>query len=144
MIHKAVVALALFSMSGTGCGRAPAMQEVTIQGRDYAFDAPDSLAAGQVAISFHNTGQMRHEVKVIALKPGVTLAQVLKETDEDVSNLIEPTSGILTANPGATTPGRLLVNMQAGRTYVLICGFQDSDSAPPHIELGMVHAVSVY
>jgi hypothetical protein len=30
------------------------------------------------------------------------------------------------------------VDLQAGRTYAMLCNFQDTDDAPPHTELGMV------
>jgi hypothetical protein len=86
-----------------------------------------------------------HEVKVIALKPGVTLDTIvrLERAGTGWRQLTEPTSGILTAAPGMTTPGRLLVDLAGGRTYVLVCGFQDSDSTPRHSRLGMVRAIYV-
>jgi hypothetical protein len=137
---------ALLGALVAACGTAPVIQEVTVRAHDYAFEGPDSLAAGQVAFAFENLGRVRHEVKVIGLKPGATLAQVLRlaKADSSFAHLVEPTSGILTANAGATTPGRVLVNLVAGRAYVLLCGFQDSDSAPTHDQLGMVHEIRVY
>ncbi|MEO8478990.1 MAG: hypothetical protein ABI542_05095 [Gemmatimonadota bacterium] len=128
------------------CGAPVGPQEVLVEGTEYTFHAPDSLAAGPTAFAFTNRGRQRHEVKIVGLKAGVTMAQVQEAAKADLplGELTEPTSGILTAGPGATTPGRILVTLHAGRRYVLVCGFQDTEDAPTHDQLGMVHEIRVY
>jgi hypothetical protein len=112
---------------------------------DYAFTAPDTVPAGETAFTFRNVGTVRHEVKVIALRPGSDLrrAMPLAMIDSGWAEFREPTSGILTAGPGETTPGRLLVSLRPGQTYLLVCAFADSETAPLHSELGMIRAVAV-
>ncbi len=114
-------------------------------GGDYAFTSPDTVPPGETVITFRNDGTVRHELKLIALRPGSTLRTVLPLAmiDSGWSAYREPTSGILTAGPGAVTPGRLLVTLESGRTYLLICAFADSETAPLHSELGMVRALHV-
>lgn len=128
------------------CGSPVSPPEVMVEGTEYTFHAPDSLAAGPTAFAFTNRGHQRHEVKIVGLKAGVTMAQVQEaaKADSPLGELTEPTSGILTAGPGATTPGRILVTLQAGRYYVLVCGFQETEDAPTHDQLGMVHEIRVY
>jgi hypothetical protein len=139
------VALALTGCLAA-CSPRETLPEVQVRAVDYAFASPDSLPAGETIFSFANAGTVQHEVKVIALRPGTTLTTILRleVADSGWRHLTDPTSGILTAGPGATTPGRLLINLQPNRTYLLVCGFQDSEDAKPHIKLGMVREVHVY
>jgi hypothetical protein len=128
------------------CSRpSPVLPEVTVVGTDYAFLAPDTVPAGQVAISFKNQGTVLHEVKVIRLRAGFPLASVLPlaMADSAWDAYREPTSGILTARPGMTTPGRLLIDFERGYTYLLVCGFANSDTSSIHSALGMIRAVAV-
>lgn len=122
-----------------------AWSEMTIVGHDYAFTSPDTVSAGETAITFRNEGTVAHEVKVVALSPDAVTPTVmpLAMIDSGWAAFREPTSGILTAQPGRTTPGRLLVNFESGRTYLLICAFADSDMAPLHSELGMIRVLHV-
>jgi hypothetical protein len=112
---------------------------------DYAFSAPDTVPVGQRSVSFVNRGTVMHEVKVIALRRGVDLARVipLAMADSAWDEYREPTSGILTARPGLRTPGRLLVNFERDRTYLLVCGFAESDTSRMHSELGMIRLLRV-
>lgn len=128
------------------CGPAPGPREVMVRATEYAFQAPDSLPAGATAFGLENAGLKAHELILVGLRPGATLSEIVRRDRADSTwrHLREPTSGILTADSGITTPGRLLVNLVAGRTYVLICNFQDSDDAPPHLHLGMVHLIKTY
>ena len=124
-------------------GQAP--REVLVRASDYAFDAPDTLPAGLVAFGLENTGRVAHEVVIVGLRPEASVAEILRRDKADSTwrHLREPTSGILTADSGVRTPGRLLVDLVRGRRYLLLCNFQDSDSAPPHFHLGMMRVITV-
>ena len=128
-----------------GCQRTARPAAMTVDATDYAFTAPDTVVAGETAIAFRNKGMRRHEVKVIALRPGSVLRTVmpLAMIDSGWSAFREPTSGILTAGPGETTPGRLLIVFESGRTYLLVCSFADAETAPLHSQLGMIRALTV-
>jgi hypothetical protein len=139
--------LSLAALLSAGCASEPraAFADVVVRGVDYAFLAPDTVPAGLTAFSFVNTGTVRHEVKLIALRPGVDarVAMPLAMIDSGWAHLRRPTSGILTAAPADTTPGRLLAQLVAGETYLLVCHFADSDSAPLHSERGMIRQLVV-
>jgi hypothetical protein len=45
--------------------------------------------------------------------------------------------------PGATSPARVTVELQAGRAYALLCTLRDTTTAPPHAALGMVRVLQV-
>lgn len=126
-----------------GAGRDWA--ELEVVGHDYAFRGPDSVPPGETVITFRNAGSVRHELKLVGLRPGASLGTVvpLAMIDSGWSSYREPTSGILIADPGRTTPGRLLVNLEAGRTYLLVCAFADTETAPLHSELGMIRVLHV-
>jgi hypothetical protein len=129
------------------CSPAPraSFAEVAVRGSDYAFIAPDTVDAGLTAFSFSNGGKMRHEVKLIALREGVDArtAMPLAMIDSGWTSLKRPTSGILTAGPGETTPGRLLADLKRGERYFLVCHFADADSLPLHSQLGMIRQLIV-
>ena len=129
-------------LSGVACQSAPAtrLPEIKVTGADYAFQLPDSLAPGPTLLRFHNDGKVDHELGLALLKPGVTLARVLEVVKAGGSpdSLLEGIVGILIAAPGVTTVGALHVDFLPGRTYGLICNFQDGPDKPPHSGLGMV------
>lgn len=139
--------LLLAGFFAVACAPQPtaSFQEIAVRGVDYAFLAPDTVDAGLTALSFSNGGSVRHEVKLIALRPGVDVptAMRLAMIDSGWAHLRRPTSGILTAAPGDTTPGRLLADLRSGETYLLVCHFADADTAPLHSELGMVRRLVV-
>ena len=137
--------IALLVLAACAAPAATPRQVLDVTGIDYAYAAPDTVAAGEAEIAFHNAGTVMHEVKLIALRPGVDLATVLPlaRVDTGWAAYREPTSGILTARPGETTPGRLLVTFATGRHYLLICHFADTDDAPLHSELGMAKVLVV-
>lgn len=123
---------------GAACQRP--RRQVTIVGSDYAFRGPDSLPAGPVAISFENQGRVPHELSIARLKPGLTLDSALAAVRAGAApeSVIDGTVGILIAMPGQKSLGALSVDLVAGRTYGLICQFQDAPDRPPHLMLGMV------
>jgi hypothetical protein len=130
-----------------GCS-SPAVepQHVLVGAMDHAFDVPDSLPAGEVAFGLENRGKVAHELIVVGLRPEVDVAEILRRDRADSTwrHLREPPSGILTADSGVRTPGSLLVKLERGKRYLLLCNFQDSDSALAHLHLGMFRVVKAH
>ncbi|MGQ0701654.1 MAG: hypothetical protein ACT4PM_00805 [Gemmatimonadales bacterium] len=140
---RASSGLAALLLLVNACGTSTPSQELLVTGQDYAFQLPDSMPPGLVAFRFYNSGKVPHEMGVSPRKPGVTLAQVL-ELDRrggNVDSLFEGIVGILIVNPGDTAVGRLLVDLEPGRTYVFWCNFQDAPDQPRHINLGMIRSL---
>ena len=138
--------LLLLALSSLGCNSSPGYREVTIRARDYAFEVPDSLPAGPVAFALENDGRVAHEVVITGLRPEATLATILRRDKADSTwrELRYPPSGVLTADSGVTTPGRLLITLVAGRTYLLLCNFRNTDTSSVHFYIGMAHLVRAF
>lgn len=149
IVHRLRVALpslALASLIVGGCTASPSTRSVIVQAQEYAYIAPDSLPAGPTAFGLANGGKMAHEVIVVRLRPDANVQEILRldRADSSWRELRDPPSGILTADPGVTTPGQLLVNLQVGERYLLICNFRDSETDPAHLHLGMMKLITVH
>ena len=142
LIPLGVVAI----LGGVACtAREAAVNDVRVKGTDYAFDAPDTLPAGQTAFTFENAGQVPHEMILVRLKQGVTLPEVLEAASAgaDPGDFTEGGAAILIASPGDTAGTRMLVDLLPGRTYALVCNFEDGAGKPPHVALGMAKSIEV-
>lgn len=121
---------------------------VRVVARDYAFDAPDSVSAGAIALEFENHGQHQHELLVGLLRPGATASDVVAAHQRGLSfrlltqaYLAEEVSGMLFAGPGQRSPAQLVVPVERGRSYVLLCQLRDTVGAQPHVLLGMFRLI---
>jgi hypothetical protein len=146
---RCLLRLALTIAAMTACAAPevpePDVNELTVRGTDYAFDAPRVLPPGRTAFAFENAGRVPHEMILVRLKEGVTLQQVLAAAQEggDPEEFTEGGAAILIAGPGETAGSRTLVELLPGRTYALVCNFQDAADQPPHVALGMTAAIEV-
>lgn len=116
-----------------------------VVGRDYAFTHPATLSPGRHTLAFENQGKVPHEMILILLKKGITTDSMLKVARQngDTDPLIDDSPGLLTAQPGKSSAGRLEVYLLPGREYTLACFFSDSANAPPHVALGMYSRILV-
>lgn len=121
-----------------GCTAEPSFNEVTVVGTDYAFEAPDTLPPGPTLFVLENRGAVEHEVGMGLLKEGMTIEGAL-EAQASGEDPLDATLGFLYADPEEQSPGQLLVDLQPGRRYGLVCLLQDHPDAPTHTELGMHH-----
>lgn len=137
--------VAVTTLAASACTTAKAPNPVVVQANEYAFTAPDSLPAGATAFGLANGGKVAHEVIVVRLRPNADIQEILRldRADSSWSALRDQPSGILTAEPGVTTPGQLLINLQAGERYLLVCNFRDAETAPAHMHLGMFKLITV-
>lgn len=137
---------ALAAMASFGCANATTPDTVMVRANEYAFTAPDSLPAGATAFGLANGGKVAHEIIIVRLRPEADLQEILRldRAGSTWSALRDAPSGILTAEPGVTTPGQLLINLQAGERYLLVCNFQDAETAPAHFHLGMFKLLTVH
>lgn len=136
-----VVGMALSACTAT----SPAFERVIdIVAMDYRFEVPDTIQPGPAVLQLTNHGAVPHEVIVMKLLPGATVAQLFAAQQRG-----EPRPGVdggvavLFANPGTTGDGRLIVNFEAGRDYALWCNFEDADGLPPHSAMGMFKGIHV-
>ena len=130
-----------------GCSAASvgASTEILVPATDYAFEVQRALPAGPAVFRLANRGRVPHELALGRLKPGVTADSLLAfaAAGGDPGDLADGVVGILIAGPGETSIGSLAAELSSGRTYMMICQFQDADSLPPHVVLGMQAAFTV-
>lgn len=121
-------------------GSAP-KADATIDLFDYNFKVSSPIRAGTRTIKVHNTGKQVHEVELVQLAPGATVAQLMAWM------------GKMEGPP----PGKALggvAGMQAGMSeyfsadfapgnYALICFVSDAKDGKPHFAHGMVQQITV-
>jgi hypothetical protein len=115
-------------------GMVPRVVEITAS--DYAFDAPDSLAAGPVTFKFHNHGPDLHHVYIVNLPGTKTLADLLAGTRGEVL----PAWAHSIGGPGAQVPGgkgETSLVLTEGR-WAIVCIVPAPDGVP-HLNKGMMH-----
>jgi hypothetical protein len=126
--------------------RAQRFVDVKIKANDYAYiNPPTSLNAGLTAFSFENTGAVPHEMILIRPKPGISpdSAARARAAGAPPQETTEAPDGILIALPGTKGSGRLLVDLERGKTYILMCNFRDMPDKPRHTALGMYSSFQV-
>ncbi len=138
-------AILLGSVSCRPASAPASPPEITVTGVDYTFQLPDSIHPGLTLVRFHNAGTVPHEMAFALLKAGVTMAQVLEveQAGGNTDSLVDGVIGILIAQPGTTSIGSLATDFLPGRTYGLMCSFQDAEDKPPHVMLGMLSSFAV-
>lgn len=113
-------------------------KEIDVVANDYAFlPLPAGISAGPTIFTFANQGKVFHEVNIVRLKAGATVAEFTKAEALRRREMIERSVGILIGGPGNRPDGRILVNLMKGSTYVAYCQFKDTPDAPAHLMLGM-------
>lgn len=118
---------------------------VMVAAGDYAFTLPDTLAAGPVEFRLRNVGMQRHEISFARIKAGATakyfIAQYLAR--QNIDSLYDNDGAVLVSWAGDTNQVSIRAHLEAGRTYLLLCEFQDAPDAPQHIALGMFKEIVV-
>lgn len=132
-------------VAATGARPTRPMRTDTVYAMDYAYRLPQTFAPGLHRLVFVNMGTQRHEMSIARLRPDVTLEAVrdADRTRAPLEPLIDQPLGVLHARGGMTPLGHLEIDFAPGRTYVLECGFADTDTSPPHYTLGMKAAIRV-
>jgi plastocyanin len=117
----------------------------TIVASDFAYEAPETLPAGETTFKFQNVGKQKHIAVFVELLEGKTL--------EDVNTFIaeegvggKPPSWVRQvrkaqgfAKPGETTEFK--AEFTPGN-YAMLCFIRDKDSGKLHAQLGMTGAIT--
>jgi hypothetical protein len=139
----------LLAFVALGNGDAQATKtpaQMSVVGNDYAFIGfPSSIAAGPTAFSFENRGEVRHEMTIILLKPGLTVKDVMAMPTGAITSprAAESLIGLLIARKHEKAGGQLLVELKSGQRYLVICNLRDAPDGQPHSTLGMVTSFDV-
>ena len=142
MTRRLLVSLTLLASCRTAATPAE-LPLVNIVGRNFALEAPDSLPPGATRFHVRNDGTVAHEVAIGRVKQGVSLDSLLRLelAGKDIDGLYDPGEGLLFANNGETLDSELVVTLEKGRDYVLICTLDENGK--PHSTLGMVRGLRV-
>ena len=114
---------------------------VTVHAKEYAFTAPEHIAAGTTTFRLVNDGKEPHQVSILKLAPGKTPADFLAAAKAN-----QPTpwavgaGGPNTAGPGETIEAT--VTLDAGN-YLLVCWVPSPGAPVPHLAKGMIHPLTV-
>lgn len=148
-----------FIVRGNESGVPDPAAEPEITMGEFTFGLPDIITNGPTTYGFRNAGLQQHEMTVVRLEDGATLADSLNYFDE----LIPPPAPTDGTPPPAPTPpsqtppftyagglmamaaqrsGSVVLDLEPG-TYALICSLIDPDTGTPHYRLGMAEELTV-
>jgi hypothetical protein len=115
---------------------------VTVTATDYAFQAPDTIAAGRTTIQLVNRGPDFHHVWLIKLEQGKTLKDLMEATKDHgpLPKWAVDVGGPNTPMPGGQTSATL--DLEAGR-YVMVCVIPAMKDGQPHFMKGMFKELTV-
>lgn len=121
--------------------RAP-NADVSLVLSDYVFTFDKPLTAGRHTIKVENTASQDHEIELVKLAPGKTLADFEKWLAAGMAGALPGSAvgGIASMKPG--TVNYFDVDLAPGE-YVAICFVPDEKDGKPHLMHGMVRQFSV-
>jgi hypothetical protein len=115
--------------------------DVTVQMKDFLFEMPVEVAAGEQVWEIKNLGPLPHEISLVKLADG--------KTPEDVTAWFQthqgppPFRGVGGFQGIATgKSGWIKLNLTPG-TYVATCVIPEQHSGKTHLELGMIKVFTV-
>jgi hypothetical protein len=114
---------------------------VTVHARDFAYDAPDHIAAGMTTFRLVNDGPGLHHLVLVRLDSAKTAADLQTAMQKPGPF---PGWAVLAGGPNAVDPATestATVDLVAGN-YVMIC-FVDVPNGVPHFAKGMVRPLTV-
>ena len=139
-------AAAFVSTSNVRDGRADAafkVPVVTIHAKDFSFEAPKSIAAGQTTFRLVNDGKELHHITIFKLEQGKTLKD-LQAVMKD-PNAAPPAWLVSVGGPNAAVPGAAIeatLDLTPGN-YVLACLIPSPGDEMPHMMKGMIMPITV-
>jgi hypothetical protein len=129
-------------VTGTPARIAEPRADVEIRLVDYAFRLSAPLTTGRQTIKVHNAGPQTHEVELMRLLPGRTMA----DWDRWVrTGMKGPAPAVLIGGIVGLAPGRhayFTTRIEPGR-HVLICYVPDARDGQSHKAHGMVREIEV-
>lgn len=134
-----------FDVSGEESKAAFKAADVKLTAKDYAFDAPEKIKAGDVRVELTNAGKDFHEANIFRLATGVTPDQALKALESEGAPApagpppFTPAGGPQGVLPGEKT--QVVAKLEKGN-YLIVCFIPDAQNVP-HIAKGMSKAVTV-
>jgi uncharacterized cupredoxin-like copper-binding protein len=114
---------------------------VTVHAREFAFIAPASIAAGTTTFRLVNDGKEVHQISILQLAKGKTLADYAAAMK---ANKPAPWA-VGVGGPNAAAPGQTIdatLTLDAGN-YILVCWVPSPGAPVPHMAKGMIQPLTV-
>ena len=126
-----------FTVMPAGAAMALPAGDVTITVKDYGFDVSPAITAGTHTIRMVNTGPQVHEIGLLKIESGKTMAQVQAWMGSDRKSAppFRSVGGISGLSVGQET--NFTASFGAGE-YVLVCRLPDTKDGKPHLAHGMM------
>jgi uncharacterized cupredoxin-like copper-binding protein len=120
---------------------AAAVHDVLVVATEYAFAAPDTIAAGMTTFTLRDDGKELHHLVIVRLDSGHTRADFAKAAE-----VAGPAPGwmVFVGGPNPPTPGgvaKSTTNLLPGH-YLLVC-FIPAKDGQPHVAKGMIREMTV-
>jgi hypothetical protein len=115
---------------------------VTVTATDYAFQAPDTIAAGRTTFHLVNKGPDFHHIWLVKLEQGKTLKDLIEATKTPGPL---PKWAVDVGGPNSPMPGgeaSATLDLEPGN-YVLACVIPAMKDGQPHFMKGMVKPLTV-
>ena len=122
--------------------RAAKANVVTVTATDYAFQAPDTIAAGRTTFHLVNKGPDFHHIWLVKLEQGKTLKDLIEATKTPGPL---PKWAVDVGGPNSPMPGgeaSATLDLEPGN-YVLACVIPAMKDGQPHFMKGMVKPLTV-
>lgn len=130
-----------FTVTPADAQPVPHNADVTLALNDYAFTFTPSLAAGRHTIKVENSATQDHEIQLVRLAPGKTLA----DFQQWLGSMAGPPPGNGVGGVASMKPGTVNyfdVELSPGE-YTSICFVPDQKDGKPHFLHGMVTQFTV-
>jgi len=115
---------------------------VTVTTVDYAFQAPDTIAAGRTTLRLVNNGKDFHHIWLIKLEGGHTLPELIEATKTPGPL---PKWAVDVGGPNSPMPGgenSATLDLEPGK-YVMVCVIPAMTDGQPHFMKGMMKELTV-
>ena len=121
-----------------GSTSAPTAEDTVVL-KDFSFQLPGTVKPGMHTWNIVNHGPQVHEMTLVKLNPGKTLADAL-QAGPSGPPAFRTMGGMQALNPGKS--GWITANFQPG-TYAVVCYVPDQRTGKPHAQLGMAAQFTV-
>jgi hypothetical protein len=148
MLSRSSLSLGVAAAAVLGACKKPAPTAqaaatvITVTGTEFAFAAPDTVPAGLVTLRFLDSGQEPHQVVVMRLDSGKTMADLqtmMADPEAPIPAWLAFPIGVSVIAPGDS--GNATALLSPGH-YAMAC-FIASPDGTPHIMKGMVRPFEV-
>ncbi len=144
--HFAKGMIAPLTVTGTASTATLPAGDSKLTLKDFTFDL-DTLSSGKHTVSVTNNGPQPHEATIVKLNDGVTVESAIKALTAAPAPSAVPApppwsdvGGISAIAPNSTAT--FDVDLPAGN-YAFVCFVPDPATGKPHVELGMIRALTV-